>query len=200
MRPKEDIQNILQAALHVFGQYGYRKATMEDVARSVGMTKGNLYIYVKNKRDLYEKTVAQALRQWQGRVLEAILLESEVEKQFLTMCFKAVEYLSHDDDLRRVLARDPGIFPMFSDNDPYAEINGNSVDIIKDILRRGISRGCFRPVNVDRSAEVLFSIYKMLIIRTYVRTEAPSMQHLYADTIELLTKGLFLDNTPPTGA
>jgi hypothetical protein len=41
------------------------------------------------------------------------------------MCRKAVDYLAQDDDLRRLLVRDPDIFPMFPQNDPFADVNAN---------------------------------------------------------------------------
>jgi len=49
---------IFDAALKLFAQYGYKKTTLEDVAGECGMTPGNIYFYVKNKKDLYEKTVS----------------------------------------------------------------------------------------------------------------------------------------------
>jgi len=64
---KKDIKRIriYEAALAVFARYGYKRARMEDVAHALDMTKGNLYLYVSNKRDLYEKAVAYALLKWQ---------------------------------------------------------------------------------------------------------------------------------------
>ena len=72
MKPREDIETIYQTALTVFAQFGFSKTTMEDIAGRLDMTKGNLYLYVKNKQDLYHKTVAYALLRWQGRVAEAV--------------------------------------------------------------------------------------------------------------------------------
>ncbi|MEZ4578646.1 MAG: TetR/AcrR family transcriptional regulator [Desulfobacterales bacterium] len=61
-------QQIFKAALSLFAHYGYRKTTLEDVAAKVGMTKGNIYFYVKNKQDLYEKAVGYALENWRRAV------------------------------------------------------------------------------------------------------------------------------------
>lgn len=144
---------------------------MEDIATKLGMTKGNLYLYAKNKKDLYRNTVSHALLKWQNLVRERVEQETDPKKQFLVMCYKAVDYLSHDRDFQRVLARDPDIFPMFSDDDPFSEINQDSIRMVQGVLRRGIQEKCFRKVKIEKISEIVFSIYKMFIIRAYVKEE-----------------------------
>lgn len=46
-------QGIMVAARRVFSARGYEKATMEDIAREVELSPGTLYLYFKNKDDLY---------------------------------------------------------------------------------------------------------------------------------------------------
>jgi AcrR family transcriptional regulator len=55
---------------------GSKKATLDDIAAELGMTKGNLYRYAENKKDLYRNTVRHAMLRWQGRVREAIEQET----------------------------------------------------------------------------------------------------------------------------
>jgi len=45
---------ILLAANKVFGEKGYRQATMDDVAKKLGVSKGALYLYFASKEDLFE--------------------------------------------------------------------------------------------------------------------------------------------------
>jgi AcrR family transcriptional regulator len=191
MRKKEKIESIYNAALKVFAEYGYRKATMDDIAAALGMTKGNLYLYVKDKKDLYEKSVGHAILRWQVLVRDAIAREPDVKKQFLVMGEKALEYLSKDNDLRRVLVRDPDIFPLFPSNDPYARINRNSVAMIRSILKRGMDEGVFRTVNLDTLPEALFSIYKMMVIRAYIVQEGKSMRRLFDEMLQTVTLGIY---------
>jgi len=191
MRKRENIEAIYTAAIKVFAEYGFRKATVEEIAAELGMTKGNLYLYVRDKQELYEKSVRHALLRWQGLVRRAIDAEKDVKKKFLVMGEKALEYLSRDDDLRRILVRDPDIFPMFPVHDPYEVINRNSVAMIRNILKQGMEEGVFRKVNLKTLPEVLFSIYKMLVIRTYIAQEGKSMRRMFAETMETVALGIF---------
>jgi len=88
---------------------------------------------------------------------------------------------------------DPDIFPMFPVRDPFERINRNSMAMIRFILEKGMADGAFRRVNTRTITNAIFSIYKMFIIRMYIRPEGKHMRKLFEETLDLLTRGLFLD-------
>ena len=193
MKPREKMETIYKIALSAFAEFGYQKTTMADIAGRLNMTKGNLYLYVKNKKDLYHRTVSWALLAWQSKVSEAVNNKSDVKEKFYTMCLKAVEYLSFNLEFHQVLKRDPDIFPMFPAKDPFYEINQNSVALIRSILKQGVEENIFRNIEPERVSEVLFMIYKMFIIRMYIKTEDKKIHDMFVDTVDLFAHGLFVD-------
>jgi AcrR family transcriptional regulator len=52
-RPDERPQQILDAAFRVFGKHGLHQATLDDVAREAGITKGTIYLYFPSKAGLF---------------------------------------------------------------------------------------------------------------------------------------------------
>ena len=46
-------QQIIVAAKRVFSEKGFNKATMEDIAKEAELSPGTLYLYFKNKDELY---------------------------------------------------------------------------------------------------------------------------------------------------
>jgi AcrR family transcriptional regulator len=46
-------QQIMVAAKRVFSEKGFNKATMEDIAQEAELSPGTLYLYFKNKEELY---------------------------------------------------------------------------------------------------------------------------------------------------
>lgn len=196
MKKKEDIERIYGAALSAFSRHGYRKTTLEDVAGRLDMAPSNLYLYVKNKRDLYQNTVIFALLRWQGRVARDMEGVDSPEEKFLTMCRSAVFYLEEDEDLRRLLILDPDIFPMFADKDPFEHVNRASVALLTDMIREGVAAGRFRKVDPEVTAEAIFSVYKMLIIRSYIKLEKKAGLTLFEQILDLITSGLFIGKGP----
>ncbi len=167
-----------------------RKTTVEDVAAEVGMTKSNLYFYVANKRDLYEQTVSSVLKEWRDSVAAAISKKDDVVEKFKVMTTKSFEYLSHREDLRSILTMDPGIFTLSPEEDRFYEINQGAMLLIKDILVQGIKEGTFYKIDVDHMTELLFSIYIMFLIKTYIKSEGRSAFRMYEEGIKLILRGL----------
>lgn len=48
---------ILEGSENLFGRYGIKSITMDDVAKELGISKKTLYQYVSDKNDLVEKTL-----------------------------------------------------------------------------------------------------------------------------------------------
>jgi len=46
-------QRIVDAAIDVFGEMGYQRATVQDVVRASGLSVGAVYTYFKNKEELF---------------------------------------------------------------------------------------------------------------------------------------------------
>jgi AcrR family transcriptional regulator len=190
MTKTEKQQKIFQAALKVFARYGFKKTTVEDVAAEVGMTKSNLYFYVTSKRDLYEQTVGTALAEWRDSVAAAISEVDDVVEKFKVMTSKSFDYLSHQEDLRSILIMDHEIFTLSPEEDRFYEINQGAMLLIKDILIQGINEGVFYQIDVEHMTELLFSIYIMFLIKTYIKSEGSSAVRMYEEGVALVLRGL----------
>lgn len=52
--PLSDRQDtILDAAFHAFATYGYRRTSMDDIAKGAGMSRSALYLSYRNKEDIF---------------------------------------------------------------------------------------------------------------------------------------------------
>ncbi len=59
--------HVFQKALQVFVRYGYRKTSMEDVARAAGVSRQTLYVNFRTKASLFRGMVEQVLHDALGR-------------------------------------------------------------------------------------------------------------------------------------
>jgi len=68
-RPKTRIQRekqdrILDAALEVFSNHGYRGATIDQIAEAAGMSKPNLLYYFPSKERIHKRLIGELLDMW----------------------------------------------------------------------------------------------------------------------------------------
>jgi TetR/AcrR family transcriptional regulator len=61
---EENEQRILDAALEVFSSYGFRGATVDQIATLARMTKPNLLYYFRRKQDIYLAVLERTLEMW----------------------------------------------------------------------------------------------------------------------------------------
>jgi len=68
-RPRTRIQQekqdrILDAALEVFSNHGFRGATIDQIAEAAGMSKPNLLYYFPRKEAIHQRLIAELLDMW----------------------------------------------------------------------------------------------------------------------------------------
>jgi AcrR family transcriptional regulator len=192
MKKEAKKEEIYRAALKIFAEYGFRKTTIEDIAESMDLAAGTLYLYAKNKRDLYLGAVAWGMNKWQQSVRDAVNAASAAGPlaKLGALSSTAFHYLAEDAVLRKILERDPDLLPIIESKDPYIEINNESVSMLRQILEEGVQCGIFEIEDIDATARSLFFIYIMFVQKTYIASEWDEVRGMFDTMTALMTRGL----------
>jgi AcrR family transcriptional regulator len=83
-------QKLLEAALGVFLRYGFRKTSMDEVARAARISRQGLYLHFKTKEELFRATVQYLLAGAQQAAAESLGDGSLSLEQRLVGAFDAV--------------------------------------------------------------------------------------------------------------
>lgn len=188
---------LFEAALDVFAELGYREAGIEDIARRAGVANGTIYLYATSKRDLYRKVVEYGLTRWQAAAAKAAgsvdTKPGHARARFEALCRAAFSYLSSETRLRKVLMRDPSLFPASPGpsrgEDPFETVNRRSVAMLEQAIIDGVGSGEFAVADPKAAAELLFSLYRMLIEKTYV-TEGNQEQQQFEAGLSIILNGI----------
>jgi AcrR family transcriptional regulator len=190
-RPDE----ILAAALASFAERGFAATRLEDVAARAGISKGTLYLYFKGKEELFEAVVRATLVPNLER-LEVLTATFDgpsarlLERLLLTI---AGVVDSRVGAIPKLVIAEAGNFPDLA-RFYLDEVVRRGLRLIGTILRRGIERGEFRPIDVDHA--VFCVIAPMLIAALWKNSLEPhddaplDAQALARAHLELLLRGL----------
>jgi AcrR family transcriptional regulator len=78
---------VLDAAVGVFARYGYRKASMDEVARAAGVSRQGLYLQFANKEELFRKALEHSLNhQLTAAVTALSRREDSLEFRLIAAC------------------------------------------------------------------------------------------------------------------
>ena len=74
---------LLEAAFGVFARYGYRKTSMDEVARAAQISRQGLYLHFANKEDLFRATLRQAIDAALAAAMRALKEDSPLPERVL---------------------------------------------------------------------------------------------------------------------
>lgn len=154
-RPEE----ITAAALELFSERGYATTRLEDVAACAGVSKGTLYLYFANKEELFKAVLREGF-------ISPLAEMRETVQRYEGPTFELVEMLvrgwwQHIGATR--LSAIPKLIIAEARNFPEVarfyvdEVVRPGRETIAAILRRGVERGEFRPVDPQIAGQLLIA-------------------------------------------
>jgi AcrR family transcriptional regulator len=183
-------EQIFATALQLFARYGYKKTTVEDIAGALGLTKGALYLYVKNKQDLYEKTAAWALLEWQQKVRDTVMDIADPVERFRVMAICGIEYLLGNEELLALISAETDFYADLVEKEPFASIHRDSAMMMENVLNEGIESGVFRQVDAAATAGTLFPMYMAFIAQAKSKAQREDMMPRYRNMLDIMCAGL----------
>lgn len=99
MIDKEEFRKkIIHSAGQIFSHYGFKKTTMEEIARALKMGKSSIYYYFESKEEIFEAVVlneANILRNELTTAIKSVDSPIEKMKNYVFVRMKAFEKLSN---------------------------------------------------------------------------------------------------------
>lgn len=191
---EERWSTILAAASRVFRRLGYQQATLEDVAREVGINRATLYYYVADKDELLVAILDEPVHKMTSDLREIVAGTGTAEQRLR---------LAIQSHMRALDENYPELFVFLAENMHLLTI-GDSRDITKNareygmlmtaIIEEGVASGEFRK-DLDPRI-VMFGIVGMMnwSHRWYSPTGPHSLRTIAKEWEQLVLDGLLARN------
>jgi AcrR family transcriptional regulator len=86
-RSEPKVSAVLEAAVGVFARFGFRKTSMDDVARAAGVSRQGLYLSFANKEELFRRALVHSLRsQLAAAIATLSRAEDGLETRLIAAC------------------------------------------------------------------------------------------------------------------
>lgn len=164
-------REILEKALDVFIEEGYEDVTFQKIADRCGITRTTLYIYFKNKREIFLWSIKQLTSGLEASIMEIINDKSlNAEQCFRKMLMRIVDSLEGNKKLFSVLL----VYLMQlkkSGIDPNERVMRRVIKlrhVMSTILIRGMKKGEFKQLNVKDVNDMFYGLIEAAIFRLAV--------------------------------
>ena len=162
-------RQIIEGARAVFLSQGFDAASMNDIARAAGVSKGTLYVYFKHKEQLFEAIIdEECVAQAEG-IFELDHNDHDVEAVLTRLGFAYVGFLCRPEKasaIRIVIAiaeRMPDLGRKFYESGPAKGIRK-----LADYIAAQVAAGVLVVEDCEVAAAQLMEAYQAMLFKSMV--------------------------------
>ena len=162
-------QQIIVAAKRVFSERGFSKSTMEDIAREAELSPGTLYLYFKNKDELYASLSLRILQYLNIR-LEDVKKEKDNDPRQKIVSIKEALYDVYQFDPMILI----NMFHLQSSEtlknlsspllENITELSRNSLKVLTQIIKTDSGQNDFLDRHPTAIADVMWSLFTGVVL------------------------------------
>ncbi len=192
-------QQIIVAAKRVFSEKGFSKSTMEDIAREAELSPGTLYLYFKNKDELYASLSLRILQYLNIR-LEDVKKEKDIDPRDKIVAIKEALYDVYQFDPMILI----NMFHLQSSEtlknlsspllENITELSRNSLNILAQIFKEDSGKDGFIDNNPTAVADVVWSLFTGVVLweesKRMIDDEKDFLKQTLDVAFEILARGI----------
>jgi len=160
-------KNLIEVARELFAKNGKKNVTMNDIAEASKKGRRTLYTYFKSKEDIYKAVIDNEL----SLILDKLVLiskentepEEKLTKHITTHLAAVKNAVDRNGSLKSDFFRD-----IYEVERTRRKIDAKEIELIGLILREGVSKRVFKPINIEMTAIIIFYAIKGLEV-PYIR-------------------------------
>lgn len=181
---------IVKVATQIFSRFGFKKTSMDDIAKGLRMGKSSIYYYFRGKEEIFRAVVDQ----------EAEILKEKVEI-ILSSADDTVSKLRSYVKLRMDLVKHLANYTEILKNDDLMNMeitekfrkkyDEEEISIIRQILEEGVQKGTFKIKDIDMSELAIITAMKGLeapLVATNIGDE--KLNRVIDDILDILFYGI----------
>jgi AcrR family transcriptional regulator len=182
-------KKIIITAGSIFSRYGFRKTTMDEIAKALKMGKSSIYYYFSSKEEIFEAVVKYEANTLRNELTTAIKsVESPIDKmqKYVFVRMKAFEKLSNYYN---------AIFDKNLDHFDFIEKIREKYDleeiaILRLILYDGVRKKIFNVENSEYTAMAIQTTMKGFEVPLFWQKREVDIDHRLKAILDVLFYGL----------
>jgi AcrR family transcriptional regulator len=152
---REKKECILSAATQLFARFGFKKTSVDQIAKDAGVAKGTVYLAADTKEDLFYQAVHREVRAYTAEIAKLIDPRKSADQLLAETTLAGLKYLEERPLVRDLIfGNHQLILPEWADR--LDELRALGRQNLAEIIRLGMRQGVFRSdLDVDELAMLL---------------------------------------------
>lgn len=176
----ESKKKIMEAGMAVFSQKGYAKASIREIALSAGISIGGVYLYFRNKEELYKSLINEKMLDI-GRRTGIVAGKSQPAMHALSeFCSIYLEHALKNKEFILLHIREHGFAFGVREKRQFFR---KQRELIRQIIQKGIRDGEFRRCNADDMAKMIMGSLRGVVLSMALDDDVHITPHLMQEFI-----------------
>jgi AcrR family transcriptional regulator len=182
-------EKILSVAARMFGKYGFRKTTVDEIAHTARKAKGSVYYYFKSKEDLFLAVVIQEINVLKSGLTRVIVDSQDatgmIRSYMMNRMILMKDAVNYHESLKADFVNDFAFL-----NDCREDFTRFEIDLMQAVLDRGLRENKFQIKDTKATAQVIILAMKAIEIPFYHQHKIAEFEQTIIELIDILIKGL----------
>jgi AcrR family transcriptional regulator len=191
---------ILVEAAKAFARFGFRKASIDEIAKEAGVGKGTVYLAAESKEDLYYQVLHREIRAWQAECARAIDPRISADELLGTLLALSIQRLVSRPLVTELLQGETfKLLPNWAER--LADLRALGRQNVIEVLRLGVRQGVFaKDLEIDTVAALLQDFQLSAWIAQPAGIEQHDLVHRAKVGLKLVLDGLRTRDPAPLPA
>jgi len=182
-------ERILEVAQQIFGKFGFKKTTVDEIAQATRKAKSSIYYYFKSKEDIFEAVIekeASSIRKHVSEIINSNISTVEKLKQYMIIRMKSLTELVNFNEAYK---------NQFLDHMPFVEKIREKYDyeemgLIEGILNEGVENGTFVIKDTNLTSVAIVTAMKGLEMPLFINTKNSELENRITSLLDILFFGI----------
>ncbi len=190
LRRREDFLN---AAEELFAEKGYHSTTMEDIAREAGYGTGTIYLYFKNKEELYDALFESNLADHAHFIESRVKAEPNPANKIQALIRARIDFFDQHKRFFRILLAEwstGGSSLNRKTHERMETMYKDHLNFVTQVLSQAMRAGIIRKKDPEHLATAMSGMISFLLAEWIKKQSKKSIDQIGDFVMDLLMKGL----------
>jgi AcrR family transcriptional regulator len=162
-------EKILDVAMKVFSTSGYDGSSIRAIAKAAGISIGGVYLYFRNKEELYLNLIQERVEEQVLSTKEAVTSAGTPEEGLRTFLSLHLQYGIKNKELILINIREHG---FGFGRDVKRKFLHSQIELLMNILNEGITHRVFRECDTEEAARIIMATLRGIVLSMALEGES----------------------------
>lgn len=186
-------EQIIDSAKVIFSRFGFRKTTMNDIARSLHRAKSSIYYYFGSKEEIFEEVIRREYTYLKECLRDALAAEDTPQGKLRAYVLTRLRVLLKVSNFYGAVTSE--YFSYFGLIEKLrTDFVLEEVQLFRGILQEGVETGVFEVKSVDDTAQTVITALKGLEYEWATATDHSELESHVRSILDMVLYGIVARN------